>query len=478
MVRSGVFLASLAACFGIFAAPVVASTYYVEQDQSSTNVNLDVSFSASGYLKLVIFDPNGFLDFLNPKAEAYALIYANTSVPSSATGTLDADVVGSDLTLSGMDVNLLADGPESMEAGAQIHADEIPFLAEILEGLLADYLDQIDPNIFDPNIITDLIAELLGGIDFEYTFDMSVNALTMTKTGDPVTATINGDGTFDNLLTLADIDSEIQFNGGDPINLPSVPLPFLLDGTYTDTPVGTITLGGDPAEGGVDTPEVVIIDRIILLPIGESGIDVTFQLRLAIDAGHASYTIGPQLQAIEGYLLTTDVDPAGTGTVERDIAGPLYAPGTEVELTAVDAEGWDFSNWDGDLSGSANPATITMDGHKSVTAVFVEGLADLTVLYAGAGSGFVSVSPGGGTYAIGTEVMLVPTPTGGSEFAGWSGDIEAGQEDDNPLVLVMDADKTVTATFDAGGSTCGTEAVMPLAVGLVACTFLAVRRRW
>jgi len=34
--------------------------------------------------------------------------------------------------------------------------------------------------------------------------------------------------------------------------------------------------------------------------------------------------------------------------------------------------GWEFSSWDGGLTGSTNPATITMDSDKNIKAIFVE----------------------------------------------------------------------------------------------------------
>ncbi len=39
-------------------------------------------------------------------------------------------------------------------------------------------------------------------------------------------------------------------------------------------------------------------------------------------------------------------------------------------LTATPDSGWGFFGWEGDLSGSTNPITLTIDGDKSVTAVF------------------------------------------------------------------------------------------------------------
>jgi len=47
--------------------------------------------------------------------------------------------------------------------------------------------------------------------------------------------------------------------------------------------------------------------------------------------------------------------------------------GDTVQLTANANPGWTFSAWSGDMSGSTNPDTITMDGNKTVTATFTQG---------------------------------------------------------------------------------------------------------
>ena len=41
-----------------------------------------------------------------------------------------------------------------------------------------------------------------------------------------------------------------------------------------------------------------------------------------------------------------------------------------VALTATAAPGWTFTGWSGDLSFTNNPANLTMDGNKTVTATF------------------------------------------------------------------------------------------------------------
>jgi hypothetical protein len=68
------------------------------------------------------------------------------------------------------------------------------------------------------------------------------------------------------------------------------------------------------------------------------------------------------------YTLT--VNTSGAGSVTLDPPGGTYDAGTEVTLTATPAGGFVFSGWNGDLSGSANPTAITMDGDKNVTVIF------------------------------------------------------------------------------------------------------------
>lgn len=47
-----------------------------------------------------------------------------------------------------------------------------------------------------------------------------------------------------------------------------------------------------------------------------------------------------------------------------------YAAGTVVTLKAVPDSGYEFTGWAGDLSGTINPSTLSMNGHKRVEASF------------------------------------------------------------------------------------------------------------
>jgi uncharacterized repeat protein (TIGR02543 family) len=70
--------------------------------------------------------------------------------------------------------------------------------------------------------------------------------------------------------------------------------------------------------------------------------------------------------------LTCQASPAGAGVVSASppSADNTYGSGTLVTLTAIPATGYTFTGWSGDLAGTANPATITMDTDKTITATF------------------------------------------------------------------------------------------------------------
>jgi uncharacterized repeat protein (TIGR02543 family) len=90
-------------------------------------------------------------------------------------------------------------------------------------------------------------------------------------------------------------------------------------------------------------------------------------------------------------------------------------------------------------------------------------LRTLTVAEGGSGSGTVAWSPTNDgsvspeTFVDGTSVTLTPTATGGV-FVGWTGDVPSGHEQDNPLTVTMNQDRSITANFAAQGALIATDA--------------------
>ena len=140
------------------------------------------------------------------------------------------------------------------------------------------------------------------------------------------------------------------------------------------------------------------------------------------------------------HTLTINVD--GGGSVNREPNKTTYHFGEDVNLTANPATGWQFSSWSGDLGGSANPAIITMNGNKTVTATFTQIEHTLTINVNGNGS--VSREPNKATYHYEEDVNLTANPATGWSFDSWSGDLSGSE---NPKTITMTGNKTVTAAF-------------------------------
>jgi len=71
--------------------------------------------------------------------------------------------------------------------------------------------------------------------------------------------------------------------------------------------------------------------------------------------------------------LDTSVTPSGGGTILADpsvCAIDRCEQGTEVELSAIPETGYEFTAWDGDVSGSSDSIRIILDSDKNVTANF------------------------------------------------------------------------------------------------------------
>lgn len=62
----------------------------------------------------------------------------------------------------------------------------------------------------------------------------------------------------------------------------------------------------------------------------------------------------------------------GAGTIQTGTGGDMFHEGEPVTLTALPAPGWEFAGWGGAVTGTSNPASLTMDGDKSVTANFIQ----------------------------------------------------------------------------------------------------------
>lgn len=154
------------------------------------------------------------------------------------------------------------------------------------------------------------------------------------------------------------------------------------------------------------------------------------------------------------YVLAVSQIGSGTGAVVIDPEGIEcsgdcayeYPVDSLLSLSAEPSGGSIFAGWEG--QPDCADGEILMDSGRSCVARFIGGYR-LDILLAGDGSGRVTSSPDGldcgETCSAGferdTQVFLNITSNAGSRYSGFSGDCDSN-------FVIMDADKSCTATFD------------------------------
>lgn len=132
------------------------------------------------------------------------------------------------------------------------------------------------------------------------------------------------------------------------------------------------------------------------------------------------------------------------GTVSNQ--GGSYNQGSKVSVTATPDNEYVFDKWsDGNTE---NPREITVTSNLTISASFIKKKYNLSVTIEGGGEIQEEILVQGSTsnneYNSGTTIKLTAIPNEGWEFVGWTGDVESV---DNPLELLVDNPKSVTANF-------------------------------
>ena len=147
---------------------------------------------------------------------------------------------------------------------------------------------------------------------------------------------------------------------------------------------------------------------------------------------------------------TVSVSASEGGSVNT--SGGLYNENTSVSITANPEEGYEFSGWTGTtLTGSL--INIKVTSSQSITANFIRSIYILTVDTVGNGEITQQVINSGretDEYESGKTIRLTATPQSDFLFYDW-GYLQNNSNQNsynNPLEIVMDSSKTVTATFE------------------------------
>jgi hypothetical protein len=202
---------------------------------------------------------------------------------------------------------------------------------------------------------------------------------------------------------------------------------------------------------------------------GSSPLSMTMSSAKTVTAGFKrvrsdlTVAISPAAAATAGARVINAAFPFAnlTGVTNHPVNTTLSI--RPVNATTTEAA-WVFDHWEGDLSGTANPASISLPTDRTIIAVFRQQHV-LTLKTNPAWKGSITVSTGTlsldsstgnniwtGIYAEGTSVTITVIPYNSVAFSSWTGDtadIPPAQLAVNPLTITMDRSRTLIATITA-----------------------------
>lgn len=125
--------------------------------------------------------------------------------------------------------------------------------------------------------------------------------------------------------------------------------------------------GGRNMNRVITTTTVFALTVLCMLAAGPNGCEL-------LPSGRPITGTDAELTLLIAGQGSVTVAPPGATYGPADVPATLdYEVDTQVTLTALAATGWAFDHWEGDLTGSANPTSLTMSGDKSAKAVFITG---------------------------------------------------------------------------------------------------------
>ena len=146
---------------------------------------------------------------------------------------------------------------------------------------------------------------------------------------------------------------------------------------------------------------------------------------------------------------TVSVSASDGGSVST--SGGEYNENTSVSITANPQQGYEFSGWTGTtLTGSS--ISIKVTSNQTITANFTRSIYTLTLGSVGSGEVTQQVinSERREDYESGKTIRLTATPESQFLFYDWEqlNNNHSEYTYENPLEVIMDGSKTVTATFE------------------------------
>ena len=415
---------------GVSAPAASAVTYTFDHIVEPTDGPTELANGAIGEAQLLVdvtpYDANQALfTFRNTGPEACSItgVYFDDGVLLQIAALIDEDEGGGD---EGVDFSQYAT-PEDLPAGGLLSP---PFVTT--DGFSADADPPTKHNGVEPNESLGIIFSLSGS----YADAIDELATGYLRIGLKVQSFAVG-------------SSESFVNSG-----PTAANRLL---TTSSSAGGSVTTPGEPGPYTYNQGEVVTIEATPLL-----GYYFVNWTGTGVDAGKvanpnspsttitmdADYSVHANFATNQYTLLIYTV---GSGSVSVDSGSPepnhasTHNYGDVVTLTAVAGSCWTFAGWSGDLTGTTNPDTITIDGNKIVTVTFTQ---DQHTVSSSAGANG-SIDPVGDTVVnCGDNLSFAATGDACYEVDTWYLDASPVQTGGTTYLLSnIQASHTVSVTF-------------------------------
>ena len=202
------------------------------------------------------------------------------------------------------------------------------------------------------------------------------------------------------------------------------------------------------------------------------------ELKKSDEAPHTPSVAGPDCTTggdCEEYTLTTTSSPSAGGSIAVTGAAAPYTNGESVTLTPTASQGYAFSSWSGDGSGTETRSVsfTGTDCTREVTANFspisqgdCPSGYSLTTTSSPTAGGSIAVTGDSAPYTNGESVTLTATENSGYTFSNWSGD-GTGTTTRSVSFTGADCALEVTANFTPVNNDCRTWTVTVVSNGTV-----------
>ena len=203
-------------------------------------------------------------------------------------------------------------------------------------------------------------------------------------------------------------------------------------------PSGTVTFkDGATVLAGVAIANGAASTSISSLAVGSHTLRASLPAGGLFAAGYSSpLTVAVQAQVTATSGTHGQISPTGAQLFNlNDTPSFTFTPDVGYHIAAVTV--------DGTPAPATSPYVFApLAGNHTIDVQFA--INRYTLATSGVGGGSVAAAPVQSDYAYGSLVTLQANPDVGHVFVGWSGDLSGNV---NPIGVIMDANKSITATF-------------------------------